>query len=81
MSKIASDPRIDPRIKAVMGAMPSAPQPDVLDRDTLIAEVNTPEGLAAREQMTQFMALLDNEDVAPSAGLETTTLSSAPSRS
>lgn len=73
MSKIADDPRIDPRIKAVMGAMPSAPQPDVPDRETLLAEANTPEGLAAQEQMTQFMSLLDNEDIAPSAGLEITT--------
>ena len=36
------DPRIDPRIKAVMGMMPSGPQPDVASREALIAEVNTP---------------------------------------
>ncbi len=60
MSKIVEDPRIDPRIKAMMGAMPSAPQPDVSDRETLLAETNTPEGIAARERITQFMSLLDN---------------------
>jgi acetyl esterase/lipase len=73
MSKMSEDPRIDPRIKAVMDTMPSAPQPDVADRETLLAEVNTPEAVATRERLTQFMSLLDNEDVAPSKGLETTT--------
>ena len=73
MSKIADDPRIDPRIKAMMGAMPSAPQSDVPDRETLLAEMNTPESLATQQQMKQFMSLIDNEDVAPSTGLEITT--------
>ena len=73
MSKLADDPRIDPRIKAVMGMMPSAPQADVESREVLLAEVNTPEALAARESMTRFMDMLDNEDVAPSAGLDVST--------
>ncbi len=73
MSKITDDPRIDPRIKAMMGAMPSAPQSDVPDRETLLAEMNTPESLATQQQMKQFMSLIDNEDVAPSTGLEITT--------
>ena len=72
MSKLSEDPRIDPRIKALMGLMPSAPQPDVSDRVTLLAEANTPAALAAREQLTRFMEMADSEDVAPSAGLEVT---------
>jgi acetyl esterase/lipase len=73
MSKIARDPRIDPRVKATIGGLPSAPQPDVPDRETLLAEMSTPKALAIQQQMTQFMSLADNEDVAPSTGLETTT--------
>ena len=45
MSKIVSDPRIDPRIKALMGMMPSGPQSDIANRDDLLAEVNTPDAL------------------------------------
>ena len=80
MSKIAEDPRIDPRIKAVMGAMPSGPQPDIASREDLLAEVNTPAALAAQKVLAGFMDMLDNEDVAPSAGLELATheFSSAP---
>ncbi len=80
MSKLADDPRIDPRIKAVMGMMPSAPQADIASRDELLAEVNTPAALAAREAMVGFMEMADNEDVAPSAGLDVSTreFSSAP---
>ena len=73
MSKIADDPRIDPRIKAVMGTMPSEPQPDVKNRDELIAEANSPAALAARELMTRFMDMVDNEEVAPSDGLDIST--------
>jgi acetyl esterase/lipase len=73
MSKLADDPRIDPRIKNVMGVMPSAPQPDVQNREQLLAEANAPEALAAREQLTVFMDMVDNEDVAPSAGLDVST--------
>jgi acetyl esterase/lipase len=56
-----------------MGVMPSAPQPDVQNREQLLAEANAPEALAAREQLTVFMDMVDNEDVAPSAGLDVST--------
>ena len=74
MSKIVEDPRIDPRIKAVMGAFPSTELSDVKDRDTLLAELNEPDAVAAREQMTAAFEALDNEDIAPSKGLEVRTL-------
>ncbi|MGH0029491.1 MAG: alpha/beta hydrolase [Myxococcota bacterium] len=73
MNRIAEDPRIDPRIKASMGVMPNALQPDVPDRETLLAEANSPAGKAMREALTQFMNALDNEEIAPSTGLTTTT--------
>lgn len=71
---IADDPRIDPRIKAVLGAMPSAAQSDVADRDTLLAEVNRPEAVAERQLMTAMLDVVDSEDIAPSTGLDISTL-------
>jgi acetyl esterase/lipase len=73
MSKLANDPRIDPRIKAVMGAMPMAPQPDAKSREELLAEANSPQAIAAREQMAPMLDMIDNEEVAPSAGLDIST--------
>ena len=70
MNKIASDPRIDPRIKAVMGAMPPTASADVADRDTMLEEANTPEAIAVRDQMRATLDLLDSEEVAPSSGLD-----------
>jgi acetyl esterase len=74
VSKIVEDARIDPRIKAVMGSFPSAEQSDVKDREALLAELNQPGAVAARELMTAALDALDNEDVAPSKGLEIRTL-------
>lgn len=70
MSKINDDPRIDPRVKAVIGAMPSMSADDVENRQQLLDDANTPEALAAQEQMKAMFDMIDNEDVAPSAGLE-----------
>lgn len=74
MNRITEDPRIDPRIKAVMGAFPSTAQSDVASRDELLAEVNTPEAVALREQITAVLDLIDNEAIAPSAGLDIRTV-------
>jgi acetyl esterase len=73
MSKINDDPRIDPRVKAVIGAMPSMSADNVDNRQQLLDEANTPEALAAQEQMKAMFDMVDNEDVAPSAGLEIST--------
>jgi acetyl esterase/lipase len=73
MSKLAEDPRIDPRIKAVMGAMPAASQGDAESREQILAEANSEAAQAARQGMDAFMALCDNEDVAPSTGLDIST--------
>ena len=74
MSKLNDDPRIDPRIKALLGGLPSDPQPDVADRAALIAEANSPEGLAQRQLADTLMDALDNEEIAPTAGLDISTL-------
>jgi acetyl esterase/lipase len=60
--------------------MPSSAQTDVSDREALLAEVNRPEAIAEREQITAMLDMLDNEDIAPSKGLEIRTieLTSAP---
>lgn len=71
MSKLQDDPRIDPRIKAVMGMFPSVTQSDVQNRDEMIAEANTPEAIQLREAMSAGLNMFDNEQVASSAGLTT----------
>ncbi len=72
MSKMNDDPRIDPRIKAVMGAMPSPTAANVDNREQLLEETNSPQAQAQREQMKALMDMMDNEQVAPSAGLTIT---------
>ena len=73
-SKLADDPRIDPRIKTVFAALPpAAPQKDVANREELLAHENSPEGQAAAAASATWFEALDNDLVAPSAGLTTTT--------
>ena len=69
-SKIAADPRIDPRIKAVLGAMPDMPTPgDVASREVLLAEGATEGGKARAAAAQAMLDAMDNEAIAPSAGL------------
>jgi len=73
MSKLTEDPRIDPRIKAAMGMFPSSSLSNVKDREELLAEVTKPEAVALREALTAGLNMFDNDEIAPSAGLSTTT--------
>ena len=66
---IAADPRLDPRIKAILAAIPPFVESDVDSRETLIAEANTDAAREARELFAMFMDLCDTEEAAPSAGL------------
>lgn len=70
---IEDDPRLDPRLKALLGAMQMPPAKDSADREEILAQANSEEGLAARKLMTDFMALCDTEEVAPSDGLSIST--------
>ena len=72
--KIATDPRIDPRIKAIFGAMDLAvgTTTSTNDREALVAAANSPEAVARRQMLTAFLDLSDTEEVAPSAGLRVT---------
>jgi len=69
MGKLNDDPRIDPRIKAAMGALPSRTRSDVADRDEIMAEIATPEAQEIRAWIDGFLDSLDNEAIAPRAGL------------
>ncbi len=72
MSKLADDPRIDPRIKAVMGFFPTENPGDVASREELLEQAYEPESLAQVEQMKAALEMIDTEEVAPSAGLTVT---------
>ena len=54
MSMISDDPRIDPRIKAVFGPLPTFPMPSFESREDLVAAMNSPEALAALDAMSLF---------------------------
>lgn len=73
MSQLSDDPRIDPRIKALMGAFPSGNQGDGESREALVRAANSPAATAAREQTTALFKMMDNEEVAPSTGLDINT--------
>lgn len=73
-SKLANDSRIDPRIKMIFGqATILAPTGNVKDRTELLAYEASEEGLAASASLTAMFNMVDNESVAPSAGLITRT--------
>lgn len=73
-SRIALDPRIDPRIKAVLGSMPDAPPAkDVASREVLLAAEATPEAAARVAAQDALFGMMDNEEIAPSKGLTITT--------
>jgi len=69
-SKIADDPRIDPRIKAVMGAWPPVPPlGDVADRETLLREANSPTAKMRQAAMKAMFDAMDTEATASFQGL------------
>lgn len=69
----ANDPRIDPRLKAMLAAFPSIEQGDVESREVAVAAANTPEARAADEALAAMFEAADNEEIAPSAGLSIVT--------
>jgi len=77
---IAQDSRLDPRIKAILSAMPVNAAGDVESREALLAEANSEQARRAAELFRSVMELCDTEEAAPSAGLRVHTerLVSAP---
>ena len=69
VTKIAADPRLDPRIKAMFGALPLPPGTDVPDRETLLARANSDEAKARSAMIEGLLDQMDNEAVASSKGL------------
>ena len=71
------DPRIDPRIKALMGGLSMPAAADVASREEMLEKANSPKSREMAEALKGFMELCDTEEIAPSAGLETSTLTFA----
>jgi acetyl esterase/lipase len=70
MSKLEQDPRVDPRIKKLMAAIPPKPQQDVASREEYVVRANRPEALATIESTVAMFEMVDNDQVATSEGLE-----------
>jgi len=68
-SKIADDPRIDPRLKTLLAAMQFPSPKNVASREEILEQANSEEAVAARQAMQNFMEMCDNEQIAPSDGL------------
>jgi acetyl esterase len=68
-SKLAEDPRIDPRIKAVFAGWDVHALGDVAKREDLLAVENSDTGKSAAAALKAFLNTCDNETIAPSAGL------------
>ncbi len=72
-SNLQDDPRIDPRIKLLLGAMPAMSSSNARDRDQVLADANSEAAVKAREALAPLFEMCDNETVAPSAGLDVST--------
>ncbi|MBO6687188.1 MAG: alpha/beta hydrolase fold domain-containing protein [Henriciella sp.] len=69
MADIANDPRLDPRLKAVLTMMPASDESDVASREAQIEQANSPAAQAVTKQLELMFDMADNEMIAPSAGL------------
>ena len=69
-NKISEDPRIDPRIKALFGAFEMPAGGDVESREALLEATQGEEAQAAEAALKTMLDACDNEQVAPSEGLE-----------
>jgi len=66
---IAGDPRIDPRLKALLSGMPHFAVNDVASREALLEEAGTEAAKQVEGMYKAMMEMCDVESVAPSAGL------------
>ena len=69
-NKIADDPRIDPRIKAIFSNLDLPGGGDVENREAVLKAASSDEAVAAEQVLKAFLDACDNEEVAPSAGLK-----------
>jgi len=79
---LATDKRIDHRIRSLFADIPIGPRPNVSSRDEILEAEKSELGLAIAAMQFQWADKLDNEIIAPSAGLRITTESfvSSPDR-
>src|SRR5271170_2811265 len=69
-SKLAEDPRIDPRLKAVFGSLGLLTAAgDVASREDMLAAASSESGKRQTAAMAAMLDAFDDETVAPSAGL------------
>jgi acetyl esterase/lipase len=66
---VVGDPRINPRIKAILAAIPPPAATDVVSREEFVAEANTEQALEGTEAFRAVMDMRDTEEAAPSTGL------------
>src|ERR1700719_4513963 len=73
VSRLALDPRVDPRIKTVFAAFELPTPTSVASREELLAEESTASATAKAEAMKAFLDAMDTEMIAPSTGLSVRT--------
>ncbi len=66
----AADERIDPRIKAFMKGIPPSPDVQLTSRDQALEIAKSPAMIETFEKMRMALEFVDNEQIAPSAGLK-----------
>ena len=72
-NRIATDERIDPRIRVLFGAMTFPTGiPNAVDRQQLLDEASHPDAVERYQRLKDFLKFVDSEDVAPSSGLTIT---------
>ncbi|MEY4339682.1 MAG: hypothetical protein RLZ14_1532 [Actinomycetota bacterium] len=69
---VANDPRIDPRLKALLGAMPPIAATDVSGRDQLVADAAAPENKVFEQTYKAMMEACDTPAVVSSECLTVT---------
>jgi acetyl esterase len=69
---VTNDPRLDPRIKALLGFLPPEAQSDAASREEMVAQAASPEALAALAAFSEIVDACDVEAIAPSTGLRVT---------
>ena len=66
-SKITDDPRIDPRLKGVFGAMDLGGSGDVESREAMLEAANSEEAKAGETMLKAFLDSCDTQEIASSA--------------
>ena len=64
-SKLAEDPRIDPRIKAIFGGWDVRPLGNVASREELLAIENSDTGKAAAVALKAFLSIATMKPLRP----------------